>query len=184
MVCVEERKVHDGIRASSRWRTGRMSHGSGVHREYRFEPVFEFEPPMRLCFALIAFVWFESGVALAEESYVALTGLDGQKSTLTLAELDALPHLKISVNEHRAPHVFEGALLGDVLAKVSAPAGKAIRGAELADVVIVEARDGYNERTRRSRYALSSVVRIKGEIGRPVVLAIISLPLSCASASL
>jgi Oxidoreductase molybdopterin binding domain len=39
--------------------------------------------------------------------------------------------------------VFEGALLGDVLAKVGAPAGKAIHGAELADVVIVEARDGY-----------------------------------------
>jgi hypothetical protein len=30
-----------------------------------------------------------------------------------------------------------------VLAKVGAPAGKAIRGVELADVVIVEARDGY-----------------------------------------
>ena len=40
-------------------------------------------------------------------------------------------------------HVFEGALLGDVLAKVGAPAGKAIRGVELVDIVIVEARDGY-----------------------------------------
>jgi hypothetical protein len=40
-------------------------------------------------------------------------------------------------------HVFEGALLGDVLAKVGAPAGKAIRGVELVDIVIVEASDGY-----------------------------------------
>jgi hypothetical protein len=47
------------------------------------------------------------------------------------------------MTEHGTPHVFEGALLGDMLAEVGAPAGKAIRGAELADVVIVEARDGY-----------------------------------------
>jgi hypothetical protein len=30
-----------------------------------------------------------------------------------------------------------------VLAKVGAPAGKAIRGIELSDVVVIEARDGY-----------------------------------------
>ena len=100
---------------------------------------------MRPCFALIAVVWLSSGVAAAEDSSlsVALVGLDGQQSTLTMPELDALPQIKISANEHGALHVFEGALLGDVLAKVGAPAGKAIRGVELADVVIVEARDGY-----------------------------------------
>ena len=100
---------------------------------------------MRPCFALIAVVWLSSGVAAAEDSSlsVALVGLDGQQFTLTMPELDALPRVKISANEHGAPHAFEGALLGDVLAKVGAPAGKAIRGVELADVVIVEARDGY-----------------------------------------
>jgi hypothetical protein len=100
---------------------------------------------MRLCFALIALVWLSSGVAAVEDASlsVALVGLDGQQFTLTMPELDALPRVKISANEHGAPHVFEGALLGDVLAKVGAPAGKAIRGVELADVVIVEARDGY-----------------------------------------
>ena len=100
---------------------------------------------MRLCFALIALVWLSSGVAAVEDASlsVALMGLDGQQFTLTMPELDALPRVKISANEHGAPHVFEGALLGDVLAKVGAPAGKAIHGVELADVVIVEARDGY-----------------------------------------
>ncbi len=62
---------------------------------------------------------------------------------MTLSELDALPRVKVGATEHGAPHVFEGALLADVLAKVGAPAGKAIRGKELADVVVVEARDGY-----------------------------------------
>lgn len=99
---------------------------------------------MRLYFALIALVWLSSGVAAEDSSLsVALVGLDGQKSTLTLLELDALPRVKISANEHGTAHVFEGALLGDLLVKVGAPAGKAIHGMELADVIIVEARDGY-----------------------------------------
>ncbi len=40
-------------------------------------------------------------------------------------------------------HRHEGALLADVLAKVGAPTGKAIRGADLVDVVLVRARDNY-----------------------------------------
>ena len=62
---------------------------------------------------------------------------------MTLSELDALPQVQINAKEHGKAHLFEGALLGDVLSKVGAPAGKAIRGEELADVVIIEARDGY-----------------------------------------
>ena len=52
------------------------------------------------------------------------------------------PRVTISALDHEAQHVFEAALLGDLLAKVGAPAGKAIRGPELADVVMVEDRDG------------------------------------------
>ena len=51
-------------------------------------------------------------------------GLDGQQFTLTMPELDALPRVKISANEHGAPHVFDGALLGDVLAKSALPPAK------------------------------------------------------------
>jgi hypothetical protein len=100
---------------------------------------------MRPCLVFIALLWLTCGVIAAEDSSfsVALTGLDGQKATLTLPELDTLPRVKISANQHGAPHVFDGALLSDVLAKVGAPSGKAIRGAELADVIIIEARDGY-----------------------------------------
>lgn len=100
---------------------------------------------MRRNFALLALLGLWSGVAAAEgaSSVVLLTGLDNQRSTLTLADRDALPRVKVSARQHGASHVFEGALLGDVLAKVGAPSGKAIRGAELVDIVIVEARDGY-----------------------------------------
>jgi hypothetical protein len=98
---------------------------------------------MKPCFVLLAFVCLSSAAAQDDSLNVALVGLEGQQSTLTLQELDALPRVKISVNEHGALHVFEGALLGDVLAKVGAPAGKAIRGKELADIVLIEAHDGY-----------------------------------------
>lgn len=99
---------------------------------------------MKSILALLALV-LSSGLAVAEDasSSVALVGLDGQKSTLSLSELDALPRVQVSAKEHGAQHVFEGALLSGVLAKVGAPAGKAIHGKELADVVVIEARDGY-----------------------------------------
>ena len=94
---------------------------------------------------VFAFLLLGCNIAAAEESgsVIALAGLDGEQSLLTLTELDALPRVQLNATEHGSQHVFEGALLRDVLAKIGAPAGKAIRGRELADVVIVEARDGY-----------------------------------------
>jgi hypothetical protein len=74
---------------------------------------------------------------------VALTGLDGQQATISMTELDALPHVTLEVTQHEAKHTYEGALLGDVLAKVHAPTGKAIHGADLVDIVLVQAKDGY-----------------------------------------
>ncbi len=81
--------------------------------------------------------------AWAEEASVALTGLDGQTAMLAVGALDALPRVTLEVEQHGATHRYEGALLTDVLAKVGAPGGKAIRGADLTDVVLVQARDNY-----------------------------------------
>jgi hypothetical protein len=72
-----------------------------------------------------------------------LTGLEGQQFTLTTAALNEMPRLQVTLAEHGATHVFEGVALEDLLAKVGAPSGKAIHGKELADVVVIEARDGY-----------------------------------------
>ncbi len=64
-------------------------------------------------------------VAAAEDasSNLLLTGPDKQRSTLTIADFDALPHVKTSVAHHGAPHEFEGALLSGIMAKVGAPSG-------------------------------------------------------------
>lgn len=97
--------------------------------------------PIRFCFLFLVFLWLAA--AGETDASVTLEGLDGQKTSLSLQDLDALPRVKISANVHGASHVFEGALLADVLAKVAAPSGSALHGRELADIVLIEARDGY-----------------------------------------
>lgn len=74
---------------------------------------------------------------------LALVGPEGQAVTLTAAELAALPRQTIAFAGHGESHVYEGPLLIDVLAKAGAPTGKALHGPEMADVVLVEANDGY-----------------------------------------
>ncbi len=74
---------------------------------------------------------------------VALTGPTGQRATLTAADIAGLPRVKVAFDNHGTKQDFEGPLLIDVLAKVGTPTGKDIHGAELATVVLVTAKDGY-----------------------------------------
>ncbi len=75
------------------------------------------------------------------ESGLALSGPDGQ--TLHLADLAGLPRQTISFEIHGAAHVYEGAALADILARIGAPQGQALRGNELSNAVLITARDGY-----------------------------------------
>jgi hypothetical protein len=79
----------------------------------------------------------------ANAQTLKLEGQAGQHAVVTAAELAALPHETIKVVFHGQAHAFEGAPLAALLAKVGAPAGEAIKGRELATVVRVTARDGY-----------------------------------------
>lgn len=88
-----------------------------------------------LAAALLAFP------ALAQS--VALKGPDGQVATLSAADLAALPHVKMTVTEHGKISTFEGVPLGDIVTRVGAASGKAIHGPELATVIRVTAKDGY-----------------------------------------
>jgi hypothetical protein len=79
--------------------------------------------------------------ALAQS--ISLKGPGGQAATLTAAELATLPRVSFTFDSHGEKHVYEGPLLIDVLAKVGTPTGKAIHGAEMANVVLVKSQDGY-----------------------------------------
>lgn len=79
--------------------------------------------------------------ALAQS--VALRGPDGQVGVLSVADLAALPHVKMTVVQHGKTSTFEDVPLGDILARVGAASGKAIHGPELATVIRITAKDGY-----------------------------------------
>ncbi len=74
---------------------------------------------------------------------LVLKGPTGQTASLSAADLSGLPRVSFAFDSHGERHVYEGPLLIDVLAKVGTPTGKAIHGAEMADVVLVKAQDGY-----------------------------------------
>ncbi len=87
-------------------------------------------------------------VAFAQGNPAAVTiaGLDGNKQTITIDQLRQMPQQTVTLNN---PHTkmtekYEGVLLTDVLAKVTAPAGDKLRGDEMRDYVEVTGRDGYS----------------------------------------
>jgi len=69
---------------------------------------------------------------------------DGGKQILSRADLEALPHVKVTVSEHSAPPVtFEGVTVKTVLEKAGVSFGEAMKGKRLANCLLVEAADGY-----------------------------------------
>ena len=83
------------------------------------------------------------GAAVAAQG-VTVTGLSGQKLALGAADLAALPRQPVTLQlEGGRSQACEGVALSAILAKVGAPQGKALRGPDLADVVMVAAADGY-----------------------------------------
>ena len=81
------------------------------------------------------------GSAVAQD--LKVTGLDGHSVTLTPAAIAALPHVNLTVMVEGKTTAYAGVPLAAILAKIGAPAGKAIRGKDLGDVVLVSSSDGY-----------------------------------------
>jgi hypothetical protein len=103
---------------------------------------------MRLASALIAVVCGLVALGLAASGAgaqsVSLRGLEGQARSVTAAELAAMPHQSATLaSEHGPAKRYEGVPLTDLLQSVGAPAGKALHGPALADLVVVTASDGY-----------------------------------------
>jgi hypothetical protein len=82
-----------------------------------------------------------AGAAQADD--LKLIGLDGHAVTLSPADIAALPHVSLTVTVEGKTNTYAGVALSNVLAKVGAPSGKALKGQELRDVVLVTGKDGY-----------------------------------------
>src|SRR5215471_16988479 len=69
---------------------------------------------------------------------------DTGKQTLSRADVDALPHVKVTASEHSSPPAtFEGVSLKSVLEKAGVSFGESMKGKQLARCLLVEAADGY-----------------------------------------
>jgi hypothetical protein len=84
-----------------------------------------------------------SSVAL--ESQVLTVQTDsGKQVVLSRADLEALPHVKVTVSEHSsAPVNLEGVTLRSVLEKAGVAFGESMKGKRLTNCLLVEASDGY-----------------------------------------
>jgi hypothetical protein len=67
----------------------------------------------------------------------------GKQTQLTRADLEALPHLKVTTGAAGASATFEGVALGALLAKAGVGFGETLRGKRMASCLLVEAADGY-----------------------------------------
>ena len=79
----------------------------------------------------------------ARAQTLSLSGLAGESATLSAADIAAMPHQPATLKLDTRTEACEGVPIGLLLQRVGAPAGKALRGQELADAVIVNAADGY-----------------------------------------
>lgn len=89
--------------------------------------------------SLLATFWISPVLAQT----VVVTTPGGRETALAVPDLATLPRARVTLKAHGERHDYEGPLLIDVLAKAGVPTGKALHGATMANVVVVEASDGY-----------------------------------------
>ena len=68
---------------------------------------------------------------------------DGTSTTLTVAQITALPHVIVNVKDHDTPAQFEGVPLSATLALAGVQLGNAMHGTRFTEALLVEAADGY-----------------------------------------
>jgi hypothetical protein len=68
---------------------------------------------------------------------------DGKPAVLTRADIEALPHVKVTTTASGAATTFEGVVLEAVLEKAGLEFGSSLKGKRLASCLLVEAADGY-----------------------------------------
>jgi hypothetical protein len=71
-----------------------------------------------------------------------VTRADGTNTTVTAAQIAALPHVSINVKDHDTPAQYDGVALAEVLKLAGVELGK-MKGLQMAQALLIEAADGY-----------------------------------------
>ena len=82
-------------------------------------------------------------VARLPAQTIQVIDTEGHATSLIAAQISNLPHVIVKVIDHDTPAQFEGVSLASVLSAGSIQLGDKLRGPRMADVLIVEAADGY-----------------------------------------
>ena len=92
-------------------------------------------------YSALFFIIF-AGHFLACQQLIVQT--EAGKQVLSRADIEALPHMKVTASEHGSPPVvFEGVTVKSVLEKAGVTFGESLKGKRLTDCLLVEAADGY-----------------------------------------
>lgn len=93
-------------------------------------------------FPALVLALFFSSTALQCQQLIIQT--DSVKQVMSRADLEALPHIKVTAAEHSSgPVNFEGITLKSVLEKAGIAFGESMKGKRLTNCLLVEAADGY-----------------------------------------
>jgi len=83
-------------------------------------------------------------VSTALQCQQLIVQTDGGRQILSRADLEALPHVKVTASDHSSSAVtFEGVTVRSVLEKAGVTFGESLKGKRLASCLLVEAADGY-----------------------------------------
>lgn len=107
-------------------------------------------------------LWVIFGASAASAAPLSVIGTPTPLA-LTLADLAAMQRAQAVLAVHGSSVTCDGVWLADVLAKAGVPAGDAVKGPALTQVVVAEARDGY-----RVVFSLGEIERSLGN-GRVLV---------------
>jgi hypothetical protein len=91
----------------------------------------------------LALVVLTLGAVLVQCQQLTIQTETGKQSVFSRADIESLPHVKVTTHASETSATFEGVLLKPLLEKAGVEFGHSLRGKRLASCLLVEAADGY-----------------------------------------
>ena len=82
-------------------------------------------------------------VPIVSAQTLQIINAEGHATTLTAAQIASAAHVGVDVRDHDSPARFEGVPVSTLLSLAGIQLGDSLRGPRLAEVLLVEASDGY-----------------------------------------
>jgi hypothetical protein len=96
----------------------------------------------RLFFLAVLFALMMQAVVCASQQ-LTIQSETGKQTLLARADIEALPHVKVTTGASGVSRTFDGVPLKAVLERAGVGFGKTLKGKRLASCLLVKAADGY-----------------------------------------